>query len=671
MEYKSDLILDTKKYYIIEPDSVQNIYRPMLSVDLPQKPSPTDKDDFNFKFWKEQHKRCRYGWVAPDLKFINPIYYFFVNFVKIDVENPITGETGKQPPFVRDNDMEIFDLIWENLHGKLNGRVDLEGIWKSAKNIIEAKGRRIGWTQITLSGLTLWYFIFVKDRNIAMAYPDDSTLERERIVFRDAYNELHPYFRSHNEFELELKIDNNEMLVQGYDKTTVSGKKIVSKKTVFLNRIFLATYSKDSGKARGEKIGLFVVIEAGKHKNLEGIYTSNKDSLGLGKRKFGMMIIGGTSDAIENESEDYKVMYQNPEAFQAVSHFSPAYMVFDGCFNYNTGKSDKLAAIKELMNTRRMALLSPKTSAYLKECQERPISDTECFNPPNSSPYDTDIIDSQVQFIMRNRLHNDKWVRGKLEWEVDVYEERTGKVIFVPDEASSQIKGKWVVHIEGFPVYGINNIHIGATDDYYKKKLKVTTSSSSKGSMAIYRIPCALDIKSDFFVGLYLDRPKDRLLLWEEWLKATVYWGCEIMHENNDDLFVDFMIEKGFIDKIIRVNGDYGITVKETQIAQMTTLAMKFFADGRHRRIDNIDIMNSFKKWGSSNSDIASVVHLIIYCLDFMKSKTAKVDSQENRHIDYIKFGKTEKQTYQGVFYDGNDEPKSGYFKFGTKNARN
>lgn len=672
MKSEQDLILDSKKYYVIEPDSVQNLYRPMINIDLPPKPSPDDDDEYNYNFWKEQHRRCRYGWIAPDGKFINPIYYFFLNFIKIDVENPITGKSGPDNPFVRDNDKEIFDLIWYSLYGQINGIKDADGMWKAAVNIIETKGRRIGWTQITLCGLTIWHFVFIRNRNIANAYPDDDTENRERLLIRDTYNALHPYFRSHDEHELELVIDNEKMIVQGYKRVVevmVNGKIIEQKKNVLLNKIFIATYSKDTGKVRGEKIGLFVVIEAGKHKKLEGIYTSNKDSLGLGKRKFGMMVIGGTSDAIENDTDDYKVMYQNAPAYLAVSHFSPAYMVYDGCFNYNTGKSDKKAALNELMKARRTALLSPKSSAYLKECQERPIKDTECFNPPNTSPYDTDTIDLQVQKIMRDSLHKDNWMTGSLEWEKDFYGKNTGKVYFQPSEKNSLIKGKWQVHVEGMPVDNVDNIHIGATDDYYKAKLKMVTNTSSKGCMTVYRIPCQLNIKSDFFVAVYLDRPKDRLLLWEEWLKASIFWNLKIFHEKNDDMFEKFMTEKGFLEKMVKINGEYGITVKETQVAQMTTLGMKFLSDGRHKNIDNLDIMNSFKKWGSTNSDIASCVHLTFFGLDFEKQMAPEV-KEASQSATYIKFGKKSLENNEDSYsiLSVLDEPKekpNKYFKFG------
>jgi len=599
-------------------DSVQIIYRPVLQGKIPDIPDPDDLNYIQNKiWWKEQTKRCTEGWIAPNGVFINPIYYFYLNFVKVYVIDELNKKTpGWQNPYVRDGDKEYFDAVYYGM------AYESQGISYDAKNVIVAKGRRKGWTTAELYGITLWFFLFKQGFNISRAYPNDKIKKKERRLFTKCYDMIHPFFKYNvNDQAIDILENNEDTVAQWTYSYSSSGKQ---EKNELVNSISFFTVGADGGGVRGDALCLIVVVEAGIYTHLESFFAAAEETLQLGSYKFGQILVGGTSDAINNLTTDYKKMFFNPQQYNAVSVFTPAWKCFMGAIDYVTGKSLKSVALPKILENRHKREGNGDYEGLRKLIQEHPISPEEAFIPSSHSEYDSIKIDRQLMSILRTGMDSE-WIRGKLEWELDTYGNRTGKVLFNKDSS-----GFWLI-LENFGVpLEIENLYVAGIDDVYKDK---APHSESKNCMVIYMrdsIHAEAEM-ADLPVCFYLGRHGNRMLDYAEFHKATLFYNCWNMYEHNDSAgFIGYAREHGISKNFIYHNGQIGIRLSDDTIADMTLLGLKYFEEDRHLRIFHSSVIECFKYWNSGiNSDLASAFHLVLFGLNKLKKKGTWSEADE------------------------------------------
>lgn len=621
---------------LTDPNSVQVMYRPVLSEEIPDIPNFDDNNfQYNLSWWTEQYRRCIHGWTAPDGVFINPLYYFYLNFGWAYIIDELKGVTEWSQPYYRDGDHEYFDAVYYNMQRKVGN------ITKNAKNLVVAKGRRKGWTTCELFGINMWFFLFKKEHNTNRSYPDEDILLKERDLFVESYNKIHPFFKyDEGNNELSIITNNAKVIGQGYKKA--SGVEVK------LNKIFFTIVSKLGSKVRGDALILITVIEAGIHTKLKKLISAAEATLNLGTNTFGMILIGGTSDAINNESKDYKNAWYNPSAINAKSIFTPANKCFFGAINYFTGKSHLEYAKHLIMEIRKNKTSSGDVEGVRHSVQENPLSPEESFIPSGNSDYDEDKINNQLMHIMREGLDKE-WLPGKLEWELDAQRKRTGKVIF-----EYNINGLWhVLDKVGIPKPNIQGAHIAGIDDVYKD---IAPHSDSVNCMVVRRKETIYYEISDLPVAIYLGRHKSRMIDYEEFHKGTVYWSTMNMYEHNESGgFITYCRDNGFFDTLLYHNQEPGIRLSTPIKSDMTMLGHKMFRDDKHLTITYSPIMESYKYWGSEkNTDIGSAEHLAL--LGIEKTKNMGSEDKNVSEIyepEYIRFGVEE--------YSENEE----YFTFG------
>lgn len=625
------------------PDSVQVIYRPVLQEPLPPIPNP-DNDGYSIHrdWWREQVRRCVEGWVAPNGTFINPIYYFFLNFCTVFVVDELDkGRKKWQNPYVRDGDKEYFDEVYYNMSREVDGQVT------NAVDLIVGKARRKGWTTCELHGITMWFFIFKTSENISRAYPTDKIKNKERKAFIKAYSFIHPFFKMGiDNVDLSLVEKNEDAISQGY---------YLNKDRIITNSIFFFTISADGSSVRGDAIGLIVVVEAGIHTNLKTFKGAADEALGVGDFKFGMTLIGGTSDMIGNKSTDYKDLFYNAAEHGMTKIFTPAWKCWYGAIDYFTGKSLRAKAT-ESISLRREKKKKAGIEALRMHIQENPFTAEEAFIPNGDSEYDADKIDAQLMHILREGLDKE-WIRGKLEWEKDTYGKKTGRVVFHQNPAGDHC----ILDVHGLPVHKVENLYLQGIDDVYKD---LAPHSDSKNALITYMRPSIyVPGPSDMPVHYYLGRTNNMLLDWEEFEKSIVYYKYpDIMYEHNTESFLGYAREKGFFEKFLWHAGQVGVRLSDAHIQSFTMLGLKFFNNDRHLNITSYKIMESFKYWGGSkNSDLASAMHLVFFGLDKTKNK-GTVTEDTVQKVEYINFGVQESWSQTSL----NSNPKqAGFFSFG------
>ena len=105
--------------------SVQYLYRPVIHDNIPPIPLVSDISSTEYIWWKTHIKRCQIGWIAPDGVWINPIHYFYMNFVTMSMfghrEDSVAELTNT---FFRYNDKEILNFLRKNMsHITPDGRL--------------------------------------------------------------------------------------------------------------------------------------------------------------------------------------------------------------------------------------------------------------------------------------------------------------------------------------------------------------------------------------------------------------------------------------------------------------------------------------------------------------------------------------------------------------------
>ena len=147
-------------------NDVQQLYRPVsLLPALPRYLPEQEYDCDEYIWWEEQRRRFEKGWVAPDGKFINGIYYLYLNFLKINIGDEDKGEKVVANPLYFEEDNDLLDLVWFGI-----GR----GIKKPAKKIVVTKGRRQHFSENMHSAVLIWFLLVKTGRPIAITYPDDT-----------------------------------------------------------------------------------------------------------------------------------------------------------------------------------------------------------------------------------------------------------------------------------------------------------------------------------------------------------------------------------------------------------------------------------------------------------------------------------------------------------------
>lgn len=632
--------------------SVQDLYRPVLSeyVDQDRLPIVGSKEHV---WWQEQIRRCLFGWIAPDGKFINGYHYFYLNFVTLSIWSEDTKSFDEAKPLWRDNDSEVLNILWGNRMVQ-----NPDGSARNAKNHIEGKPRGIGWTFYTLCAVKLYYFVFKNDKPVGSAYPDEENVDQERNMFQLAWDMLHPVFKHWKGKKLEVLNNNTGQFIIG---EKIKGDKI--------NRIhnvarFDVISSDKAGVYKGERMNLAIAVEAGKwkKKSLKNYISENEASIKLGNRQWGSFIIGGTSNAIINPTTAYKDLFYNHKSWYATQHFTPCTKVLFGFFDEFTGKSDVQGAYAFKMQHRKDREGDP--NLYAQELIENPLTAEEAFSPNLKMAYNGAMINKQITYIRENKI-NTLWKKGRLEYKLDIYRNRTRQVEFIEDGT-----GEWLVNMEGLPNYSFEGLHIAGIDDRYKSRdpNKPVDDEASHNAMVVYRMATPYLPKSDMPVAVFLGKAADMNDAFEDFHKGMVFWDIkDTMYEYNADAFPNFLKkDKKDFGRLYHIgdNALPGIKITPKVKHEVTSLGSKWFNDGSYEKCTSLEILEALRVWGGkSNTDIGSAFHLVLLLRELLDYQmVTRRDEDSHIQATYVRLGEE--------YTTGTTPTKtSPYFKLGQRAA--
>jgi hypothetical protein len=564
------------------------------------------------RFWEEQYQRCMNGFTPTGGSHIPGNYYFYLNFCKINAFDKKINRKRPLPPLYRDLDHEYFNEI---------NKCKDEGA-----GIIVLKARRKGFSFMNANVLLHeWTFHWGSENGMGAQIESYVSDFYKKLLL--TYNNIYPQFR--NQWLLQ-----NSALFKGGYKEKEDGVWIEKGSN---SQIYFRLIDKPD-KFRGTTLTWWVVDEAGEVKDLKKVYFANEECFREGAVQFGVPIIGGTSNKMSHDSEDFSDMWYNHEQYNLRQFFVPASKCYYPFFNEETGESDMEAAKKDIL--KRLKEKKGDRDQYYAFKQEMPLTPEDAFVVHGSTPFDLDKINNRVAELSVNKKEKITQ-RGRLEWarEGDDGPRQFGKAVeFVRDKLGPFVMAER-------PLPGVKNADVAAVDPYHisddLEEDGPKSKKDSKGCMYVYRRFVGIDVPCEMPVMEYYDRPYSKEDFYENCLKVCIFYNCQVLCEYNDDGFFKYF-EKHKMTKYLKMRprsadsvyntatNKYGLHMKEAQKRILTDLVDEYIK----RHVDDIYFLGLLKEmavYGKKNTDRVMAFGM---CLIFDMDNTIRiVKDDENKNI--------------------------------------
>jgi len=493
------------------------LYSPVLYDEIERPGNFTKGTSSYHRYWEKQFNRCRDGFTPAGGSFIPGNYYFYLNFCKIRAFDKKTNRKKMKPPLYRDQDHEYFDFV---------NKAKDEG-----EGVIVLKARRKGFSFMN-SNILLHEWSFYEDAEIGMGAQKQHYVSDFRKKMLLSYNNIYPQFRNN------WLLNNADLFTSGW-KEKEEG--VWVEKGMGSLMYFRLIEKPDT--FRGTTLTWWIVDEAGEVVNLKKVYYANEECFREGAHQFGCPIIGGTSNKMSHDSEDFSDMWYNAELYGLRRFFVPASKVYYPFFNDDTGISDTIGARKHIL--KRAEDKKEDRDAYYAFKQEMPLSPEDAFVVHGSTPFDLDKINDRIAALNTEKQLN-IGIRGSLEWPKNKKGvKQFGKMpVFVEDKLGPMFM------VER-PIPGKKNAHVAAVDPYHisddLEEEGAMSKKNSKGCMFVHRKYIDLSTPGDMPVFEYFDRPYTKEQFYEKCLMVSIFYDTMALVEYNDDGFFKYFIKKGFI----------------------------------------------------------------------------------------------------------------------------
>jgi len=587
-------------------------YSPVL-YDPAERPGNFHKGtSSHYRYWETQFDRCRDGYTPPGGSHIPGNYYFYLNFCKIRGFDKKTNRKKLMAPLYRDLDHEYFVFV---------NKARSEG-----EGVICLKARRKGFSFMN-SNILLHEWSFYEEAEVGMGAQKEHYVSDFRKKLLLTYNNIHPQFRNN------WLLNNKDLFTSGW-KEKENG--IWVEKGLGSLSYFRLIEKPDT--FRGTSLTWWIVDEAGEVINLKKVYFANEECFREGAHQYGCPIIGGTSNKMSHDSEDFSDMWYNADQYRLRQFFVPASKVYYPFFDESTGKSDMKSAEVEILQ--RAEDKKSDRAQYFAFKQEMPLTPEDAFVVHGSTPFDLDKINGRIAAMNTHKQLN-IGLRGRLEWPEKNGKKQYGKM---PEFHEDKLGPMFLVER---PLPGKKNAHVSAIDPYHiddqLEEEGPMSKKNSDGCMYVYRKFIDLETPGEMPVFEYKDRPYTKEEFYENCLKIALYYDTQVLCEYNDDGLLKYFINKGFarllklrprsIDApLSTATNKYGIHMKDHQKRILTDLVDEYIK----RHIDDIYFMGLLKEmavFGKKNTDRVMAFGM---CLLFAEDDKSSVRDSDDMGDDII-----------------------------------
>lgn len=497
-------------------------------------------------FWDEQDDRCLFGYKPKGMNDITGEHYFHLNMNQIEML--VQGEERKRlhAPYYRELDNRLFKITYDAKKNKYG--------------IIVGKPRRVGLSEF--GAIQQQYELTMHLRNRV------GICAGKQEKADDFYKKVISLFKNvRSQYALSRLYKNDKEMKLGYYD-------IVNKQQVecgLESEMLIRTMFVDSAGFEGTSMSLVIFEEAGLFTNLIASYKSTEPCFKDGAIQFGTPLIYGTGGQIEKGSKGYMDMWENHKAYNLEKVFIPAYEYYPGdgeidkktgvqepsFFNVTTGKTNQEAALKHILEQRKIA--SKSKEGITKHIQSYPIKESEIFIKSKGGILDRRLLNNQNMAVEEGLCPYD--IRqGKLEW---IDDERTIKLLNrckdAKEKTKIRIKNKsklrWVDDKEG-TIYKladpINHSDMShkpdiAACDSYDEEVAEDSETASNGATLVYRTYAGPSRAYNLPVAVLCERgdSSNDDVFYENNVKLAIYFNYELLVEYSKIAIINYMIDVG------------------------------------------------------------------------------------------------------------------------------
>lgn len=433
---------------------------------------------------------------------------------------------------------DLFDLIDQS--------------FKDKKNLFVWKARDKAFSY-NMSAIALGEMMFERKNTVVCMFPKGEEVkfkENFRAKYDTSFNKLPACMRMYP----YLKDTMNE-LHYGYEESDEETGQTTQKGAN--NRIaFLKVTRKDIAKSFRYKLG--IIDEAGEIDCLKALIDTNEANTMNGGQRYGIQIVGGTSNAAHAGYNDVCYIWQNAEQLGFNKFFIPRYKALWGwvprysdqydekgeivklgekigearAIDTETGES--LIDIAEQHFKHKIKVLEDigDRNGLLEFKQNYPGNEDDAFLRITSSPFPIEELLHQRRLIETNKDIQAAITRGNIELIAGTNPPQTK---FVPTW-----NGRWEMYLPPNP-----NLHLKDCIGIDTVKDDEVVDSNSENAIVVYRPFQSMKELSGLPVCIYRHRPSSIYSFFQDALLTCLHYDSMALIENINPMIFDYFIENG------------------------------------------------------------------------------------------------------------------------------
>lgn len=432
-------------------------------------------------------------------------------------------------PYHVDAMKDMFDLVDVSLNERKNMFV-----WKARDKAFSYSMSSIALGEMMMETNNTMVCLFPKGEEVKYK-------ENFRLKFDTSFNNLpfcmknYPYIKNSAD---ELRYGYKE-----YDEETGQEEVKGANNTI----AFLKITKKDIAKSYRAKI--MVIDEAGEVDVLKALHDTNEANMMRGGQKFGIEIIGGTSNAIHKGYKDVCYIWDNAKQLDFNTFFISRNQALWGWVPQFDDKGKELPEKKQAIDFETGASLIDVAENYFTHREKKfqdlndeqglvefkqnyPKDEKDAFMATSSSPFNIEELKDQKRIIATNDDLRRQITRGNIEI---IPNSNPQKTRFVPNPY-----GRWQIYLHPredliFPdVIGIDTVR----DDE-------VVDSPSKNAMVVYRPFQSMKELSGLPICIYHHRPSSIYTFFQDALLTCMHYNAMALIEFINNMIFDFFNENG------------------------------------------------------------------------------------------------------------------------------
>lgn len=492
------------------------------------------------QFWTEEIRRIEYGLEIDGYR-ITGDNYAFINYYVLPVTkiNPINKKEYTEPSVP-----SFFTLQYEFFHY-------LELCEVLGYDCLVGKARGLGFSEIAAClGGTLYTY---RNKSVSLYTANKDKFVTDVFAKTTAY--LDHLSNNTNGGFRRLRYINKDTKIQAGTKGK-NGQN-VGKYSATVDSLLVVKPS----NIRGDRTARFFMEEAGSYACLIDAYIVADALVNVMGNKIGTRFVWGTGGDTGTAVKGLKKMMYNPQGYNILPHkhnytdngseiysgfFAPAHRMVKK-YRDGRGHCDEVKGNEHFDNLIKAA--SDDSKRRLEAENARTVQDM--FLNEGSDFFNTDAIVEQEATIERGKLTDDipKVEKGNLHWVRDK-KQRITDVIWQPTPTGvfSIVEGchpsfENDVMISDKYISGIDGIDVG-------KSNSVVGELGSKFCILIKERLNGID--GDQYCALYLERPDDERIAFDNALKLMVYYRCKTNLEDTKRSLVQYFKQVKQFHKLIK-----------------------------------------------------------------------------------------------------------------------